>query len=202
MNLRNNKQPDPQPAATAAFSSQSSRTSYLVLLAEGHLQRGREAHAAEGEIARLEAELAGDARDHEKLRQGLIELGRRIEAKQRQVEDERGVAQEKRFAEGDLARLLVANGAPEPSPAPSGASPGVKVAPLGGQPYGDPPQTGMIAAVPATESCQVCHNPMVWDEKQGYIHPVEGGYVLAGESCHYRRPGDTQAVPTADGAGS
>lgn len=200
--MLNKKQADQPPsAATAAFSSLSSRTSYLVLLADGHRDRGREAHDAEAEIARLEAEIAGDAREHEKLRQQIIELGRRIEAKQKQIPPIIDVAQEKRFAEGDLARLLVANGAPEPSPAPSGTPSGVKVAPTGGQPYGDPPQTGTIAAVEPSQ-CQTCHNPMVWDEKQGYIHPVEGGYVLAGEMCHYRRQGDTQALPTADGTGS
>lgn len=187
--MLNKKQADQPPPIPAAFSSQQSRVSYLALLADGHRDRGREAQEAETEIARLEAEIAGDAGEYERLRQEIDKVAQRIEGRQKRVKEETDIALEKRVAEGDLARLLVAHGAPEPAPAPKGGK------------YGDPPQTGAIAAV-ATQMCQACGQPMAWDEKQGYIHPVEGGFVLAGESCHFRRQADAQALPTGAEAAS
>jgi hypothetical protein len=184
VNLRNKQQP-PATGQGVTFASKEAAETVIAAQQRGYLHHmttaAQHRDAAAAKAARLGV-----------LVQEIAEKqaeAKRLEADR--AEDEQRERQETEKGHG-FEVMLQALGAPTPPlPSPVGAK-------AAGNPY---PETGMIAAVDVSQ-CQTCGQPMLWDEKHGFVHPIEGGYEAAGELCRYRRPGDTQALPSGAGVPS
>jgi hypothetical protein len=52
----------------------------------------------------------------------------------------------------------------------------------------------------AEETCPPCGQPMRWTEGYGFVHTVDGCWVVAGEWCAQAAPAETALMPSVDDA--
>lgn len=148
-----------------------------------HREAGGRALAHERNAARLAGEIEQGQREYEQLRKRLEELGQQLTQASEERDREQHYARQEREAEAMFGQLVVTLGGPVPPPMQDATPPASAPTPVQG-----------------ADRCPTCGEPMQWNEKHGFIHPIEGGFELAGQSCHRRaRAGDTQVLPS-DGA--
>lgn len=162
--------------AMAGVSDEAKQTGIQANL-RMHRESGTRALAHERNAARLAGEIEQGQREYEQLRKRLEELGQQLTQASEERDREQHYARQERETEAMFGQLVVMLGGAFPPPLQDASPP----AP---------------APVQGVDRCPTCGEPMQWHEKHGFIHPIEGGFELAGQSCHRRaRSGDTQVLP-------
>lgn len=163
--------PAESTSAMAGVSDEARQTGIQANL-RMHRESGGRALAHERNAARLTAEVEQGQREYEQLRKRLEELGQQLTRASEERDREQHYARQERDAEAMFGQVIVALGGPFP------------------------PRMQEATGPQGVEVCQTCGAPMQWNEKHGFIHPIDGGgWDLAGESCRRGRVGDTQVLP-------